>query len=70
MLAVSDTDTLWVYGDGSDEVSTMHSGWPLVEMNVAESDDHEYNHYTSTVGSSIVRLMVAEDIVTQHIVHT
>ena len=69
VLAVADTDTLWVYGDGADEVSTTDSGWSLVEMNVAGSDGHDYNHYTSTVGSSVVHLMVAEDITEQHIVH-
>lgn len=46
-----------------------HPGWSLVEMNVARSGGHEYNHYTSAVGSSIVHLMEVEDIVTQHIVH-
>jgi len=70
VLAVSDTDTLWVYGDGADEVSTTDSGWSLVEVNAAGSDGHDYNHYTSTVGSSVVHLMVAEDITAQHIVHT
>ena len=67
VLAVSDTDTLWVRGDGTDEVSTTDSGWSLVASDVVGSDGFEYNHYTNIVGPSVVHLMVAEDITTQNI---
>ena len=68
VLAVSDTDTLWVFGEGPAEVAATDSGWSLVEMNVVGSDGFDYNHYTNTVGTSVVHLMVAEDIATQHVV--
>ena len=67
VLTVSDTDTLWVYGDGTDQVSTTDSGWSLIASDVVGSDGFEYNHYTNTVGPSVVHLMVAEDIASQNI---
>ncbi|SFK56497.1 hypothetical protein SAMN04488082_1451, partial [Desulfomicrobium apsheronum] len=67
VLSVSDTDTLWVFGEGPAEVIATDSGWSLVGTNVVGSDGFDYNHYTNTVGTSIVHLMVAEDIATQHV---
>ena len=67
VLAVSDTDTLWVFGEGPAEVSTTDSGWSLIASDVVGSDGFEYNHYTNTVGPSVVHLMVAEDIASQNI---
>jgi len=67
VLDVSDTDTLWVFGEGLAEVFATDSGWSLVAMNVVGSDGFDYNHYTNTVGASVVHLMVAEDIATQHV---
>jgi Ca2+-binding RTX toxin-like protein len=67
VLAISDTDTLYVDGDANDKVQTTDAGW--FNSGTVEHNGHTYNSYTATVGASTVHMYVDVDILDQQIVH-